>query len=215
MTSSPPRKIGVVLFEGFELLDVFGPLEIFGARPEAFSITLIGPDAGAVASNQGPAAVCNYAYAEAPECDIVLVPGGMGTRRLVADETFLRWLAAWADRAEFVTSVCTGAALLAAAGLLDDRRATSNKQAFRWVVTTSDRVKWVPQARWVVDGRCWTSSGVAAGIDMALGLVAHLSGEEDARGVATHVEYEWHSDSSWDPFASVYGLEDIESSPSA
>src|SRR6185312_7088301 len=113
-----PRRIGVVLFDGFELLDVFGPLEIFGVLEDQFAIMLIGPAAGPVASIQGPASMCDVGYAGAPPCDIVLVPGGMGTRPLVSDGAFLDWLAGWAKDAELIASVCTGSAVLAAAGLL-------------------------------------------------------------------------------------------------
>jgi transcriptional regulator GlxA family with amidase domain len=201
-----PRRVGVVLFEGFELLDVFGPLEIFGALPDRFTIVLIGPSEGPVASNQGPRAVCDFGYFDAPTCDIVLVPGGQGTRSLVGDEAFLGWLSSWAEEVEYLTSVCTGAAVLAAAGLLEGRRATTNKAAFRWVESAGAGVEWIPEARWVVDGNRWTSSGVSAGIDMALALVADAVGHESARNVATYTEYEWHDDPSWDPFAAVHGL---------
>ena len=206
ISARAPRRIGVVLFDGFELLDVFGPLEIFGVLPDQFTVSLIGPSAGPVTSSQGPVSVCDYSYDGAPRCDIVLVPGGIGTRRLVSDEDFARWLGAWAADAELVTSVCTGSAVLAVAGLLDGRRATSNKRSFAWVTSTSEAVTWIPEARWVVDGNRWTSSGVAAGIDMALAIVAYLVDDGTAQKVADDVEYEWHLDPSWDPYAAKYGL---------
>jgi transcriptional regulator GlxA family with amidase domain len=201
-----PRVVGVVLFEGFELLDVFGPLEIFGSRPEWFGIELVGPAAGPVGSTQGARAFADVAYDDARVPEIVLVPGGMGTRRLVEDAPFLGWLGRWAGDAAWVTSVCTGSGVLAAAGLLDGFRATSNKRAFAWARTQASAVAWVPQARWVADRNRWTSSGVAAGIDMALGLVSHLHDEASACALADEVEYEWHRDSSWDPFAAKNGL---------
>jgi len=105
-----------------------------------------------------------------------------------------------------VTSVCTGSVLLAAAGLLDGYRATSNKRAFAWAVQQGSNVDWEAQARWVDDRDRWTSSGVAAGMDMSIALIASLHGEDVAAEVATRVELEPHSDSTWDPFAALNGL---------
>jgi transcriptional regulator GlxA family with amidase domain len=209
MTSSRERRhIGVVLFPGFELLDVFGPLEMFGVLTEEFDIVMIGPTIGAVASAQGPRVVAEAAYDGALSVDIVLVPGGIGTRSLVNDESFLGWLNAWATSADFITSVCTGSGVLAAAGLLDGYRATSNKRSFSWASSQGAEVTWIPEARWVEDRNRWSSSGVAAGIDMALALIAHLHGEDVATRLADRVEYEWHRDSSWDPYAAINGLAD-------
>lgn len=203
VTEDNQWRLTAVLFDGFELLDVFGPLEVFGVVPQWFSIHLAGPDAVPVRSAQGPAVVAEVSYSDATTSDIVLVPGGMGTRRLVNDDSFLGWLRDWAAGAEIVSSVCTGSGVLAAAGLLDGRRATSNKLAFAWAVEQGPQVQWVREARWVQDGDRWTSSGVAAGMDMALALVAHLRSEDTASAIANAIEYEWHRDSDWDPFADL------------
>ena len=106
--------------------------------------------------------------------DLILVPGGIGTRREVDNPRLLEWLNQRAAAAILVTSVCTGAALLARAGLLDGKRATTNKRAFAWVASQGPEVNWIKQARWVEDGKFATSSGVSAGIDMALALIARL-----------------------------------------
>lgn len=200
------RRIDVVLFDRFELLDVFGPLELLGVLSDRFELLMIGPTRGPVRSAQGPQVVADTAYLEAPAPGIVLVPGGIGTRTLVSDRPFLDWLASWSKSAELVTSVCTGSAVLAAAGLLDGYRATSNKRSFSWVESQGPRVDWVGHARWVSDRDRWTSSGVAAGMDMTLALIAHLHGDELAGTVADGVEYDWHRDPTWDPFAAKYGL---------
>ena len=202
----PPFRLTAVLFEGFELLDVFGPLEVFGALSDQFSVSMAGPTAGPVTSAQGPRALADWAHAGAPSPDIVLVPGGRGTRGLVSDPDFLDWLKGWAGSAGIVTSVCTGSGLLAAAGLLDGYRATSNKRAFGWAREQGPATTWVPQARWVQDRDRWTSSGVSAGIDMALALVSHLLGRDAAVTVADRIETEWHEDPDWDPFAAKNGL---------
>ena len=199
-------SLAVVLFEGFELLDVFGPLEMFGLLPEQFEIFLIAANGDIVASSQGPKSLVDYRFEDCPAFDILLVPGGKGTRREVDNPVLQEWLRGQAQTAQFVTSVCTGSALLARAGLLDGRRATTNKAAFEWVASQSEKVDWQKQARWVEDEQFFTSSGVSAGIDMSLALIARLSGQETAEQVATSAEYEWHRDPNRDPFAISYNL---------
>jgi transcriptional regulator GlxA family with amidase domain len=200
------RTLGVVLFPGFELLDVFGPLEAFGHVRKDFTAVLVAERPGPVASAQGPQAVAERGFGDCPHLDLLLVPGGIGTRTEVANRVLLDWLAARARRAEITTSVCTGAALLARAGVLDGRRATTNKRSFQWVVEQGPCVDWVPRARWVDDGAVVTSSGVSAGIDMALAVIARLVGPEVAERVAQGMEYRWARDPADDPFARLYGL---------
>src|SRR5260370_36736816 len=111
------RAIGALLFEGFELLDVFGPLEAFGmlARGDGYRVVTAAESAGPVASAQGPKAIAAHAFDDCPRLDVILVPGGIGTRREVSNPRLQDWLKARAAEAEFVTSVCTGSAILAAA----------------------------------------------------------------------------------------------------
>lgn len=195
------RHIATVLFEGFELLDVFGPLEIFGMLPEQFTMSLVGPLAGPVRSSHGPRVVADFSYHDAPPADVVLVPGGIGNRTLFNDKAFLAWLAEWASSAELVASVCTGSVMLSCAGLLKGHSATSNKRLFAWAAEHGDDVEWVPQARWVEDRNRWTSSGYAAGMDMTLAIIARLHGEALAMQVAQDIELEWQNDPTRDPFA--------------
>jgi transcriptional regulator GlxA family with amidase domain len=205
---SSPKTVGVVLFEGFELLDVFGPCEAYGISDlgGAFRIAMVADKAGPIASAQGPQAVAEFAFDNCPRLDLILVPGGIGTRREVENAALISWLRARADQAELVTSVCTGAALLARAGLLDGRRATTNKRTFAWVQSQGPKVDWIRQARWVEDGKFATSSGVSAGIDMALAIIARLVSAEIAEQAAIAMEYEWHRNAAWDPFARIHGL---------
>lgn len=200
-----PRRIDIVLFDGFQLLDVFGPVDLIGRYPEQISVRYLAPVAGAVRSSQGTEVIATHAYAEAGRPDIVMVPGGAGARALVEDQEFLMWLRDWARGASLVTSVCTGSAVLAAAGLLEGHRATSNKRSFAWASSFGDDVDWVPKARWVEDGSRWTSSGVAAGMDMAIALMATIVGQEEARESAAMAELEIHTDPDWDPFAARWG----------
>jgi len=194
-------SVGVVLFPDFEVLDVFGPVEVLGFFKDAFRIHMIGPAAGPVTSSQGPRCLADYGLDDAPPLDVLLVPGGLGTRRGVDNPALLAWLQRRAADATYVTSVCTGAGLLARAGLLDGRRATSNKRSWDWVVSQGPRVDWIRRARWVEDGRFWTSSGVSAGIDMTLQLAAVRVGLDEAEAAAWRIEHAWHRDAGYDPFA--------------
>lgn len=199
--NSAPLNIAAVVFPGFELLDLYGPLELWGLLRGRVSISIVAQEAGPVASSQGPRAVVDSMMAQVAGVDILLVPGGWGTRTEVKNEPFLELLRDLAARARFVTSVCTGSALLARAGVLDGRKATSNKLAFDWVVTQGPRVTWVRQARWVEDERYFTASGVSAGMDMALGLIQHIWGHDLSTQVAGWAEYHWNSDKAVDRFA--------------
>ena len=200
------KKLAAVIFPGFELLDVFGPLEMFGVCVKDYEVCLVAEQAGPVASSQGPVAEAAHGFDNAPAFDLILVPGGRGTRREVDNARLVDWIAGAADRAELVLTVCTGTSLLARTGLLDGRQATTNKIAFDWVAGQSDKVEWVRQARWVEDGKYWTSSGVSAGMDMSLAVLAHLKNQEFAEQVAVWTEYDWHRDPACDPFAEIHGL---------
>lgn len=202
------RRIDVVLFDGFQLLDVFGPVELFSRFPDAIVLQFLGPSVGAIRSSQGVEVVATQSYADAGEPDIVMVPGGAGTRGLVNDAQLLAWLRDWAGRAAIVSSVCTGSAVLAAAGLLEGYSATSNKRSFAWAAGHGRDVDWVPQARWVEDRSRWTSSGIAAGMDMAAALLATIVGADAAQEAADAAELEIHSDPAWDPFARRWGVVD-------
>jgi transcriptional regulator GlxA family with amidase domain len=197
------RTIGMLLFPQFELLDVCGPAEVLGHRllADRQRVVTIAREAGPVPSVQGARLVADHGFDDSPALDVLLVPGGQGTRKEVDDATLIDWIATTAATTPLVGSVCTGAALLARAGVLDGRRATSNKRAFDWVVSQGPRVEWVRKARWVEDGTLWTSSGVSAGIDMALALVARLVDAATAETIAQVIEYVRHADPEDDPFA--------------
>lgn len=193
-------KLGAVLYEGFELLDLYGPLEMFGNLKPHVEIVTVAQNVGAVASFQGPKTVAEVEFENCPALDLLLVPGGMGTLAELRNPAMLEFLRNRAPDAKVTMSVCSGSWLLAKAGLLDGRRATSNKMLFEAAAQLGDRVTWVPEARWVEDGAFWTSSGVSAGMDMALGVIAALFGRELAQVVANGAEYAWQSDPELDPF---------------
>lgn len=203
--SFPPRTLGALVLPGFQALDLWGPLEIFGDCAPAIKPLLIGQQLEPVASAQGPRVIAEVTLEQAPRVDLLLIPGGH-VEPHKQDRGLLDWIRCQASDAEVVMSVCNGADLLAQAGLLDGRRATTNKSLFRSIAAAHPAVDWVAQARWIEDGKYVTSSGVSAGIDMALGVIAHLAGEQVADGLAIYTEYDRHSDPRWDPFAALYGL---------
>jgi transcriptional regulator GlxA family with amidase domain len=200
------RTVGVVLYPGFESLDVYGPVEAFGSVPGLFRVVTVAERAGPVPSAQGPRTLADHGFADAPRLDVIVVPGGIGTNDQVGNSVLLDWLAQRAREAEVVTSVCTGSWLLAAAGLLDGLRATSNKMFFAGAREHGKGVEWIPKARWVEDGKFVTSSGVSAGTDMALHVVARLAGAEVAENIARAMEWTWTKDPADDPFAVAWGL---------
>ncbi len=200
------RTLQVVLFEGFELLDVFGPLEILGSLGPELRLELVAANAPVIASFQGPRVAVDTILESAGQAAWLLVPGGFGTRQAIDDPRLIGWLSERAAAAELVMTVCTGTALVARTGLLDGHRATTNKRAFNWVAQQGEQVEWVREARWVRDRSFATSSGVSAGIDMALAIVAEFFGEERAEALRVNTEYDWHRDPGWDPFARLHGL---------
>lgn len=190
----------IVLFDDFETLDAFGPAEIIGNLPEVYSLKYFSCHGGLVTSRQ-KLQVHTLPFHEMNTEGVLLIPGGMGTRTLVNDSSFIRKLAAAANAAPFVLTVCTGSALLAQTSLLNGRKATSNKRAFDWVRAVNEAVLWVNQARWVADGRFYTSSGVSAGMDMTLGFISDLHGKSTAQSIADAIEYIWNADKNADPFS--------------
>jgi transcriptional regulator GlxA family with amidase domain len=199
--SKGPRTVGILLYPRFELLDVYGPAEVFGSLTGKMKLVMVAEKAGPVASTQGPKVIADYGFEDCPQLDLLMVPGGFGTIAQLKNEAMLAWLRARAEKAEIVMSVCSGSAILAKAGLLDGRRATSNKRYFQFAVDAGPKVNWIRKARWVDDGDRVTSSGVSAGIDMALHVVERLYGTQTAEGIADGTEYQWHRDADNDPFA--------------
>ncbi len=198
--------LGVILYPTFEPLDVFGPVEMFMCVPgNLLRVVFIAEKAGLVEagtqSQRGPKVYADYGYDDAPKLDIILVPGGFGTLPQLTNEKTLNFVRERSADARITTSVCSGSAILAKAGLLDGKKATSNKSFFDMLKTNGPKTDWIRQARWVEDGNIITSSGVSAGIDMALAVIAKLWGQDMAEGIAKGTEYVWSQDPSNDPFA--------------
>lgn len=194
------KQVAIVLFDNFETLDVFGPVELLGRLPEAYSLEYYSMKGGMVTSGQGTKIVTEP-FCEITSKGILLIPGGQGTRSLVDDSEFIEKLGKLAYKAEYIFTVCTGAALLAKTGRLNGKEATSNKRAFQWVQSINEQVHWVKKARWVIDKNIYSSSGVSAGMDMTLGFLCDVHGEETVKEVCQGVEYTWNRDKENDPFA--------------
>jgi len=201
MTSKKdPLALGAILYKGFELLDLYGPLEMFGNLKPEVEIIPIAENAGAVSSFQGPQTVAEFDFQNCPDLDLILLPGGFGTVQELGNQAILSFLKNRVPSAKVTMSVCSGSWLLAKAGLLDGRRATSNKAYFKMATQQSDQVEWIAEARWVEDGPIFTSSGVSAGMDMSLAVIASLFGKSKAMDIANVTEYVWSQNPNDDPF---------------
>lgn len=195
------KEVAVLLFEDFETLDVFGPVEIFGRLKEHYTVHYYSLDGGIIKNMHGLKLLTEKLDDLVGQPEVFLIPGGPGSRLEISNESLLKKIEEITQRSLYVLTVCTGSAIVAAAGLLDDRAATTNKKAFKWVVTTGIKTKWNKSARWVVDGKFYTSSGVSAGMDMSLGFLADRHDLAFARQVARDMEYIWNEDKDHDEFA--------------
>lgn len=191
-------EVNVLLFDKFETLDAFGPVEIL-SQIKDFKINYISKDGAVVHSYQG-FKVITEDVKSIDKNGILIIPGGIGVRDLVNDTDFLNMLKHLAEDSQFCLSICTGSALLAKCGVLNNIKATSNKKALEWVKQTNENVIWIDKARWVVDGKFYTSSGVSAGMDMALGFVSDQFGKDKAYEISEFIEYIWNEDKSKDTF---------------
>jgi len=191
--------VNILLFPDFETLDAFGPVEVLG-KIERYHLHYVSIAGGMIVSRQG-IQILTENIDDVDTTGILLIPGGQGTRSLVDDDGYINKLTDIVLQSEYCLTVCTGSALLAKTGVLDYRKATSNKRAFEWVKSINTNVLWIDRARWVVDQKYYTSSGVSAGIDMALGFVADRFGHANAKKIANGIEYIWNADPDDDKFA--------------
>lgn len=193
-------EIAFIMFEDYETLDVFGPAEIFGRLTDKYTLKFYSLQGGIISNRHKVPIMTDKIQSIKVRPDIILIPGGLGTRKEVSNLKLLKEISALVSTSEYVLTVCTGSALLAKTGLLDGKKATSNKRAFSWVTSQSTEVEWDNKARWVIDGKYYTSSGVSAGMDMTLGFLADRHGLEFARKVAKEIEYNWIEDKDNDNF---------------
>ena len=200
------KSLAIFIFPGIQTLDLFGPIEMLGAFPDHMQLTLVAETAAPVTTRHGQRIVPDATSHDGTAYDMLLIPGGVSAIDAGHRAPVIDWLSSTVQTADTVMTVCTGSILLAMTGALDGVRATTNKQDFRGTIHHGPNVDWVPKARWVKDGKFYTSSGVSAGIDMSLGVIADLITPDAAEEQAIGTEYEWHRNASWDPFAERCGL---------
>jgi transcriptional regulator GlxA family with amidase domain len=232
INGSSPVHYGVLLFPGFQALDVFGPLDVFNSLSMLYhfptKLITLARTAEAVETSHQRAGNMMLSHPEtdvsqsmvidrtfeqqweiqeqgkAGAIDVLIVPGGVGTRMDVSVE--IDFVKKMYPSLKAVLSVCTGATILARAGVLDGRRATTNKRAWTWATSTGPDVKWVGAARWVVDGNIVTSSGISAGVDATYAFVSMNYGEKIAQDLSDSAEYVRWTDPDHDPFAERWGV---------
>ncbi len=189
MTDRVERRFGFLMFHHYEELDLIGPWEMatmwrdYADGPACVTVSEHG---GPVACAKGLGTVAEHSLDSCPPLDYLLIPGGFSAFDEMKNERLVRWVQSRAARCEHVLSVCTGAFILQAAGLLDGRRATTHWKAMDGL---RDLGVAVEQRRWVRDGNIWTSAGVSAGMDLTLGFIAALDGEGAAGAVQHNAEY--------------------------
>jgi transcriptional regulator GlxA family with amidase domain len=192
------RRVTILLFDDVEVLDFAGPFEVFsvagrraGRGDPVFVVSTVAASSRPIVARNGLTVVPHFTIADCPPAEILVVPGGYGSRALLADGELLGWVRRRDAEAELTLSVCTGALVLGAAGLLDGLEATTHHGALdelrRWAPAATNR----PEARIVDNGRIILSGGISAGIDMSLHIVARLLGMEQAVETARYMEYDW------------------------
>jgi transcriptional regulator GlxA family with amidase domain len=191
------RKVAILIFDEVEILDFCGPFEVFGVtrslqeEERLFDVYTVAEHARPIHARNGLSVNPNYTFADCPSPDILLVPGGQGTRTQIHNEALIAWVQVQATRVELLLSVCTGALVLAQAGLLTGLEATTHYQAFDELRALAPNVTLCPDKRYVDNGKIILSAGVSAGIDMSLYVVARLFGAEQANKTARHMQYDY------------------------
>ena len=204
MISDKDRKqlsitVGILIFEQVEVLDVAGPFEVFSVarlneerrsiEPSPFRILLLGKTLDQVTAVGGLRLIPDVTFDNCPELDLLIIPGGWGTRIEINDVKFLNRIADRVAHTKLTASVCTGSSLLGRAGLLDGREATTHWRAFDFLRKASPMVKIRRDVRFTLAEPIFTSAGVSAGIDLALLIVSHFFGTEIGVATARQMEY--------------------------
>lgn len=185
------RTIGIVLFPDAEELDWAGPWEVLAAgAKDGDRVITVAETLDPIRCAKGLRVLADHRFDDCPPLDVVLVPGGIGTRAERTNDAMTSFVAAQAQQAEWTTSVCTGAFILQAAGLLEGRRATTHWAALDEFLGFAPDQELDRDARWVVDGNVVTAAGVSAGIDMALWLLGQIYDVEHARATQRYIQYD-------------------------
>ncbi len=195
------RNVAILIFDDVEILDFCGPFEVFAVTGQArggsgtgdapFHVYTVAEKAGPVLARNGLSVNPTWTIENCPPPDILLVPGGYGTRSQINNERLVHWIQEQAGRVELLLSVCTGALLLAKAGLLEGLSATTHYRAVEELRALAPNTRLCPTERYVDNGKIILSAGISAGIDMSLYVVARLLGNEQAAETAQHMQYDY------------------------
>jgi putative intracellular protease/amidase len=194
-TDQGPVTVAILLFDRVEIIDYSGPWEVFGHA--GFAVHTVAEKAGPIRTVFGQRVVPDYTFEKSPRADILLIPGGGVSDQLLANERVIRWIQAKSGDARYVMSVCTGAFLLAKAGLLDGQTATTAHTGLDRLARLTPRAKVVHDQRYVDNGKVITTAGLSSGIDGALHVVARVNGTGAAQATALALEYQWQPDSRY------------------
>lgn len=196
------RTVGILIFDGVEVLDFTGPFEVFSVAGQvagdpdgalAFTVVTIAEERKTILATGGLRVEPEATIDAHPDIDVLVVPGGVGTRILHDHAPVIDWIRAQSARVSLTTSVCTGAFLLGSAGLLEGRAATTHWASIHRMRDVFPNVEVREEMRFVEDGAIVTAAGISAGIDMSLAIVSRLLGDDVARKTARHMEYDWRS----------------------
>jgi transcriptional regulator GlxA family with amidase domain len=188
------KNVAILIFPEVEVLDFAGPFEVFAVADElrghdTFHTFTVAPAPGTLRTRNGLQVVPDFTFESCPAPHLLVVPGGFGTRALLHQPAVLEWVRAQAGRAELVMSVCTGALVLAKAGLLDGLRVTTHHQQLAMLAGLAPAATVDPSRRFHDNGRILTAAGISAGIDCALHVVGRLLGDGAAETTASYMEY--------------------------
>lgn len=212
----------MLLYPGYQPLDAWGPLDLLNslATKSYLNLTMITADGESVSTKSNNPAflhfnstfeevvIATHSFSNAPPLDVLFVPGGVGNRN-ASIQTSIDFVRERYPSLQYLVTVCTGAGIAARAGALDGKNATTNKRAFYEMANHGPKTWWHSQARWIVDGNVWSSSGVSAGLDVTLAWIQHIWGSTIAEDIALGAEYDWHRDPTWDPFSLKWNISDV------
>ena len=238
-TTTLPVHFGLMVFDHFQALDVFGPMDVLNSLFMLYSnnttphFSVLSKNMSSVPTSMmkggfGQEIVPTTTFKEylaehknakakrhgddhrlpflatKPDIDVLIVPGGGGTRRNMTEE--INFVKTLYPNLKYILSICTGATILSRSGILNGRKATTNKRSWKWAVSTGPNVTWVPTARWVEDGNIITSSGISAGIDATYAFVSKVYGEEVAEYMSKSLEYPRETDPHNDPYGAIWDV---------
>jgi transcriptional regulator GlxA family with amidase domain len=194
---SQSRKVAILIFDEVEILDFCGPYEVFGVTGEGgdqtkpFQVSTVAEENRPIMARNQLSVNPHYSFLNCPQPDIVLIPGGWGSRQQMHNSVLIDWVKTISEKAELILSVCTGALILAQTGFLDGLVATTHHRALDLLREVAPNTEVRGNERVVDNGRIILSAGISAGIDMSLYVVAKLLGQEAAIATAEEMEYDW------------------------